>query len=190
MLQKKTNNYGWYVLIYRRYSLKFALTHILTHSPSYTRADASDPPPFDDMWKVHLFGQNSTELNSLRISPPTIPSESTLLKKRYIYYTLIQPLMLGSKTLIRGRYIKDDTLIQGRMYRYYTLIIDWSTSLVGWDCRIQRLHLNIGVRSDPQRVFWGNHWMLRLQSRSFSVCGVPLHCHYFQVHPDRNYSTC
>ena len=59
-------------------------------------------------------------------------------------------------------------------------------SPVGWGCRIHRLHLCRGVRLPPTSVLdmTLNYLIMKLQSWNFGKCGVPVCCHYSQVHSD------
>ena len=59
---------------------------------------------------------------------------------------------------------------------------------VGWGCRIHWLHICREVRPPPKKktsvlVMTLNNLMVRFQQCwSFGECGVPLYCHYSQVH--------
>ena len=58
-------------------------------------------------------------------------------------------------------------------------------SSVDWGYRIHRLHLCREVDPLPTKSILDttlNHLMVRLQPWRFRECGVPLHCHYSQVH--------
>ena len=74
------------------------------------------------------------------------------------------------------------------IFLFFYLLCHYRIIPVGLGCRIHQLHLCRGVNMLPPSMsildMTLNYLMLRLQSWSSGKCGVPLHCHYSQVHSD------
>ena len=72
--------------------------------------------------------------------------------------------------------------------RFTFIPLDKLMSPVGWGSRIYQLHLCWGIKFlSPLSSILDmtlNYLLMKLQSWSFGRCGVPLHCHYSQVHSD------
>ena len=69
-----------------------------------------------------------------------------------------------------------------------TIKANTADDLVGWECRMHRLHLCWGVRSYQQlSTVKVNHLMVRFESWRFGKFGVPLHCHYSLLPPEQEW---
>ena len=81
-------------------------------------------------------------------------------------------------------YIKAKSLINHYYVNDTSIVVITTACLVGWGRRIRQLSICRGLRFLKTSVISmvQNHQMVRLWSWRFGKCGVPLHCHYFQVH--------
>ena len=82
------------------------------------------------------------------------------------------------RVIYPGHSLGKSYLCRGAVSVFYNLI-RLGYCPCSWGCRMHWLHLCNGVRPSQMNILniTLNHLIVRLQSRSFGECEIPIHCH-------------